>query len=261
MQKIKRKRTADCVVGGFRYATGKPVIGSLLLGLYDDDGLLHHVGFTSSFTTEERAELARQGRAAQEAARVHRPRARRTVPLVDRALASSGSRSRPSSSSRSSTTTSPRAASATARSSSAGGPTRRRGSARWTRSCRRRCRARRPSGSGRPSRNEAGPDLSARARHESSIQDWRATSRNDVRLRQRHHVRRAEPRVEPEGDRVEGETGRDARERADRRAAAGAERTDERVTRVDLVRDFLEPDVEPEEPAVRVAPRVSVTPR
>ena len=57
MQKVKRKRTADCVVGGFRYATGKPVIGSLLLGLYDDDGLLHHVGFTSGFTTKERAEL------------------------------------------------------------------------------------------------------------------------------------------------------------------------------------------------------------
>src|SRR5262245_24956789 len=43
--KIKRIRTADCVVGGFRYATGARVIGSLLLGLYDDDGLLHHVGF------------------------------------------------------------------------------------------------------------------------------------------------------------------------------------------------------------------------
>jgi ATP-dependent DNA ligase len=57
MQKIKRKRSADCVVGGFRYATGKPVIGSLLLGLYDEAGVLHHVGFTSSFTTTERAEL------------------------------------------------------------------------------------------------------------------------------------------------------------------------------------------------------------
>ena len=48
MQKIKHFRTADCVVGGFRYATGKKVVGSLLLGLYDDDGLLHHVGFTSA---------------------------------------------------------------------------------------------------------------------------------------------------------------------------------------------------------------------
>ena len=58
MQKIKRLRTADCVVGGFRYASGKPgVIGSLLLGLYDTDGRLHHVGFTSSFTGEERKDV------------------------------------------------------------------------------------------------------------------------------------------------------------------------------------------------------------
>ncbi|HEY4129123.1 MAG TPA: ATP-dependent DNA ligase [Gemmatimonadaceae bacterium] len=54
MVKIKRKRTVDCVVGGFRYATKGHVIGSLLLGLYDDDGLLNHVGFTSSFTAAER---------------------------------------------------------------------------------------------------------------------------------------------------------------------------------------------------------------
>ena len=48
MLKIKRMRTADCVVGGFRYGTSTRV-GSLLLGLYDEAGLLHHVGFTSSF--------------------------------------------------------------------------------------------------------------------------------------------------------------------------------------------------------------------
>jgi len=54
MVKIKRKRTADCVVGGFRYATKGRLVGSLLLGLYDDDGMLHHVGFTSSFTAKER---------------------------------------------------------------------------------------------------------------------------------------------------------------------------------------------------------------
>jgi len=48
MQKIKNYRSADCVVGGFRYNEGKPVVGSLLLGLYGDDGLLHHVGFTST---------------------------------------------------------------------------------------------------------------------------------------------------------------------------------------------------------------------
>jgi ATP-dependent DNA ligase len=54
MQKIKHQRTADCVVGGFRYGSGKRVVGSLLLGLYDDHGLLHHVGFTSSFSAAER---------------------------------------------------------------------------------------------------------------------------------------------------------------------------------------------------------------
>jgi len=54
MQKIKHHHTADCVVGGFRYAEGQRVVGSLLLGLYDDDGLLHHVGFTSSFKKADR---------------------------------------------------------------------------------------------------------------------------------------------------------------------------------------------------------------
>jgi ATP-dependent DNA ligase len=57
MQKIKRRRTADCVVGGFRYASGARAVGSLLLGLYDDAGLLHHVGFTSGFPTAARAAL------------------------------------------------------------------------------------------------------------------------------------------------------------------------------------------------------------
>jgi ATP-dependent DNA ligase len=57
MVKIKRKRSVDCVVGGFRYASKGKVVGSLLLGLYDDDGLLHHVGFTSSFTVAERKEI------------------------------------------------------------------------------------------------------------------------------------------------------------------------------------------------------------
>ena len=58
--KIKHIRTADCVVGGFRYATGARVIGSLLLGLYGDDGLLHHVGFISGFKTSDRRELTRK---------------------------------------------------------------------------------------------------------------------------------------------------------------------------------------------------------
>jgi ATP-dependent DNA ligase len=57
MQKIKNRRTADCVIGGFRYGTGKQVVGSLLLGLYDDAGLLDHVGFTSAFTAAERQQL------------------------------------------------------------------------------------------------------------------------------------------------------------------------------------------------------------
>lgn len=57
MVKVKHRRTADCVVGGFRYAEKARVIGSMLLGLYDDDGLLHHVGFTSAFTAKERSEF------------------------------------------------------------------------------------------------------------------------------------------------------------------------------------------------------------
>jgi ATP-dependent DNA ligase len=57
VQKIKNQRTVDCVVGGFRYNEGKPVVGSLLLGLYDDDGKLNHVGFTSSLATREKPAL------------------------------------------------------------------------------------------------------------------------------------------------------------------------------------------------------------
>ncbi|HTH18844.1 MAG TPA: ATP-dependent DNA ligase [Candidatus Udaeobacter sp.] len=55
--KVKQIRTVDCVVGGFRYATGARVIGSLLLGLYGDDRLLHHVGFISGFKASERRAL------------------------------------------------------------------------------------------------------------------------------------------------------------------------------------------------------------
>ena len=55
--KVKRMRTADCVVGGFRYATKGHAIGSLLLGLYDKEGRLHHVGFTSGMSDEERRKL------------------------------------------------------------------------------------------------------------------------------------------------------------------------------------------------------------
>ncbi|MFL5606349.1 MAG: ATP-dependent DNA ligase [Gemmatimonadaceae bacterium] len=54
MQKMKSMRTAECVVGGFRYASKGKVVGSLLLGLYDDGGLLHHVGFTSNIPNGEK---------------------------------------------------------------------------------------------------------------------------------------------------------------------------------------------------------------
>jgi ATP-dependent DNA ligase len=60
MAKVKRLRTADCVVGGFRYATRGRAVGSLLLGLYDDDGLLHHVGYTSSMDARQKAALAKR---------------------------------------------------------------------------------------------------------------------------------------------------------------------------------------------------------
>ena len=57
MLKVKRLRSADCVVGGFRYATGSTLVGSLLLGLYNHDGKLDHVGFTSGIANAERAAL------------------------------------------------------------------------------------------------------------------------------------------------------------------------------------------------------------
>jgi len=56
--KVKRSRTADCVIGGFRYAKGSTThVGSLLLGLYDDDGLLDYIGFCSAFGAEEKKAL------------------------------------------------------------------------------------------------------------------------------------------------------------------------------------------------------------
>jgi ATP-dependent DNA ligase len=62
MIKVKHTRTADCVVGGFRWHKSGPgeLVGSLLLGLYDDAGALHHVGFTSSFTAAARRRLAEE---------------------------------------------------------------------------------------------------------------------------------------------------------------------------------------------------------
>ena len=60
MIKVKCLRTADCVVGGFRYATGSREIGSLLLGLYNSDGKLDHVGFTATIRHAERPALTRR---------------------------------------------------------------------------------------------------------------------------------------------------------------------------------------------------------
>jgi len=60
MQKVKLMRTADCVVGGFRYGTGSKTVGSLLLGLYDKEGLLQHVGFCSTIKASDRPELTKR---------------------------------------------------------------------------------------------------------------------------------------------------------------------------------------------------------
>jgi ATP-dependent DNA ligase len=59
MIKVKQLRTADCVVGGFRYAEKKREVGSLLLGLYDGRGDLHHVGFTSGLSAKDRPALTK----------------------------------------------------------------------------------------------------------------------------------------------------------------------------------------------------------
>jgi ATP-dependent DNA ligase len=60
MRKVKRLRTADCVVGGFRYESDSDKVGSLLLGLFNDAGKLDHVGFTSTITNEERLRLTKK---------------------------------------------------------------------------------------------------------------------------------------------------------------------------------------------------------
>jgi ATP-dependent DNA ligase len=60
MIKVKHARTADCVVAGFRWhKSGKDIVGSLLLGLYDDRGVLQHIGVTSAFTMATRKQLAK----------------------------------------------------------------------------------------------------------------------------------------------------------------------------------------------------------
>jgi ATP-dependent DNA ligase len=60
MVKVKKLRTADCVVGGYRYESKSRQVGSLLLGLYNDEGKLDHVGFTSTISNDERQALTRR---------------------------------------------------------------------------------------------------------------------------------------------------------------------------------------------------------
>jgi ATP-dependent DNA ligase len=66
MVKVKRLRTADCVVGGFRYESASRLVGSLLLGLYDDAGLLHHVGFTATLASRDKPALTKRLEALRE---------------------------------------------------------------------------------------------------------------------------------------------------------------------------------------------------
>jgi len=100
-KKVKNLRSADCVVGGFRYATARKVVGSLLLGLYDSDGLLHHVGFTSSMAAADRPALTKNlerlieapgftGNAPDGASRWTRGKQRPWQPLKPRLIAEVG---------------------------------------------------------------------------------------------------------------------------------------------------------------------------
>jgi ATP-dependent DNA ligase len=66
MVKVKRLRTADCVVGGFRYESQSREVGPLLLGLYDNGGKLNHVGFTSTIRDEDRSGLTKRLEALRE---------------------------------------------------------------------------------------------------------------------------------------------------------------------------------------------------
>lgn len=73
MLKVKHERTADCVVAGFRWHKDGEGVGSLLLGLYDDEGHLHHVGVASSFTAARRRELVEELKPLRENALEHHP--------------------------------------------------------------------------------------------------------------------------------------------------------------------------------------------
>jgi hypothetical protein len=131
--KVKKIRTVDCVVGGFRYASRQTVLGSLLLGLYSDNGLLHQVGFTSAIKASERRALQKIPGVAQVAG-IHRQRAGAGRAAGPQNGAANGNLSILKSWSKSPTTISPVAGSATAPDSSAGAPTNRRANAHWIRS-------------------------------------------------------------------------------------------------------------------------------
>ena len=122
---------ADCVVGGFRYATGGKAGRLVAARPLRRRGQLDHVGFTSAISDADTAGADAQARRLARRARIHRRCAGRSQPLVDRAQRLNGSQSSPSWSSRCSTITSPASAFATARASCAGGPTSGRGNAPW----------------------------------------------------------------------------------------------------------------------------------
>jgi ATP-dependent DNA ligase len=86
MEKIKKLRTTDCVVGGFRYLEKEPLVGSLLLGLYNKEGELDHVGFSSSIQRKSAARTDAKITKADQAARFHRQSPRRTESMEQQAF-------------------------------------------------------------------------------------------------------------------------------------------------------------------------------
>ena len=90
MVKVKNYRSADCVVGGFRYGTNSKLVGSLLLGLYDDDGTAASCRLHVIDRARREGGAHREARKAQRRLRLHRQCAGRAEPLVDRALGRMG---------------------------------------------------------------------------------------------------------------------------------------------------------------------------
>ena len=83
-------RSADCVVGGFRYNENSPLVGSLLLGLYDRNGRLNHVGFTSTIKREDKPAPDQKPEIVGWSARLHRQCAWRPEPLGHQAISRIG---------------------------------------------------------------------------------------------------------------------------------------------------------------------------